>query len=248
MNSKLKKSVTSILSLLTMAILLPVNVNAEEKDSSMKVTHSEKQVTDINKLYDMAKNGISDIESPNEKGIITSNETKESKYVDIISTTQLLEVKQSRSVMSKTYAKTIFLDTDSISKNNLRRDSSSKSKWDKTGGVKASATVVFTISNGDGKFNYVSISKVSGNWSIADGQIRVTNRKVSINQSGLVSGGLGLMQQKKETPTSNSFSYNAPSNWKPVGIDSLSYYSGVELSTTLVRGGSSWGFTFFVAP
>ncbi len=51
-----------------MTILLPASVNASEvENSSMKVTYSEKQVTDMNKLYDMAKNGITDVKSPNEK-------------------------------------------------------------------------------------------------------------------------------------------------------------------------------------
>ncbi|MDV9594963.1 hypothetical protein RHF56_20105 [Clostridioides difficile] len=45
----------------------------------------------------------------------------------------------------------------------------------KPGGVKASGTVTYTISKGDGAFQYISVSKVYGNWSIADGQIRVTN-------------------------------------------------------------------------
>ncbi|HHY0056085.1 hypothetical protein [Clostridioides difficile] len=68
MNYRLKKSVTTILSLLIMTILLPTNVSASKvEDSSMKVMYSEKQVTDMDKLYDMAKNGITDLKSSNEK-------------------------------------------------------------------------------------------------------------------------------------------------------------------------------------
>ncbi|WP_227482661.1 hypothetical protein [Clostridioides sp. ES-S-0001-03] len=247
MNSRFKKSATSILSLLAMTILLPASVNASEvENSSMKVTYSEKQVTDMNKLYDMAKNGITDVKSPNEKGIIKNERTGESMYVDAISTTQLLEVKQSKDLTSKTYSKTVFLDTDTIKP--LRKASISEDGWDKTGGVKASGTVTYTISKGDGAFQYISVSKVSGNWSIADGQIRVTNRKVYINQTGFVSNGLGIKQQQRKDPTSNSFSYNAPSSWKPVGRDSLQYNCGFESSSTLVRGGSSWSFNFIVQP
>ncbi|HFL3265034.1 TPA: hypothetical protein ACG3I4_000966 [Clostridioides difficile] len=56
MNYRLKKSVTTILSLLIMTILLPTNASASKvEDSSMKVMYSEKQVTDMDKLYDMAK-------------------------------------------------------------------------------------------------------------------------------------------------------------------------------------------------
>lgn len=39
-----------------MTILLPTNASASKvEDSSMKVMYSEKQVTDMDKLYDMAK-------------------------------------------------------------------------------------------------------------------------------------------------------------------------------------------------
>ncbi len=175
MNYRLKKSVTTILSLLIMTILLPTNASASKvEDSSMKVMYSEKQVTDMDKLYDMAKNGITDVKSSNEKGIIKNARTGESIYVDSISTTQLLEVKQSKNLTSKIYSKTVF-DTNTIKP--LRKASISEDGWDKTGGVKASGTVTYTISKGDGAFQYISVSKVSGNWSIADGQIRVTNRR-----------------------------------------------------------------------
>ena len=110
MNYRLKKSVSTILSLLIMTILLPTNASASKvEDSSMKVMYSEKQVTDMDKLYDMAKNGITDVKSSNEKGIIKNARTGESIYVDSISTTQLLEVKQSKNLTSKIYSKTVFL-------------------------------------------------------------------------------------------------------------------------------------------
>ncbi|WP_262744665.1 hypothetical protein [Clostridioides difficile] len=245
MNYRLKKSVTTILSLLIMTILLPTNVSASKvEDSSMKVIYSEKQVTDMDKLYNMAKNGITDVKSSNEKGIIKNARTGEFIYVDSISTTQLLEVKQPKNLTSKTYSKTVFFDTNTIKP--LRKASISEDGWDKTGGVKASGTVTYTISKGDGAFQYISVSKVYGNWSIADGQIRVTNRRVHINQTGFISNGLGIKQQQKKEPTSNSFSYNAPSSWKPVGRDSVQYNCGFESIATLVRGGSSWAFNFIV--
>ncbi|WP_227836461.1 hypothetical protein [Clostridioides sp. ES-S-0001-02] len=250
MNFKFKKVITSILSVLTMAILLPTNVNAEVKDSSdMKVTYSEKQITDMNKLYDMAKNGISDVETSNEKGIITSDKTGESMDVDAISTTQLLEVKQSKDVVSKTYVKTIFLDTDTIKNNSLRRDNKTESGWDKTGGVKATATVVYTT-NSYGTYNtYIKVSSASGKWTISDGQILISNRKVVLNQSGTrPNGGMGIVQAQNKTPTSNSFSYNFPSSWYPVARELAGYVCGPGMSCTLKRGGSSWSFSYLLQP
>ncbi|RRG45258.1 hypothetical protein [Clostridioides difficile] len=69
-----------------------------------------------------------------------------------------------------------------------------------------------------------------------------------INQTGFISNGLGIKQQQKKEATSNSFSYNAPSSWKPVGRDSVQYNCGFELIATLVREGSSWAFNFIVQP
>nr|SUY23074.1 Uncharacterised protein [Clostridioides difficile] len=46
---------------------------------------------------------------PMKKGIIKNARTGESIYVDSISTTQLLEVKQSKNLTSKIYSKTVFL-------------------------------------------------------------------------------------------------------------------------------------------
>lgn len=67
-----------------MTILLPTNASASKvEDSSMKVMYSEKQVTDMDKLYDMAKNGITDVKSSNEKGIIKMQE-QESPYTLIL--------------------------------------------------------------------------------------------------------------------------------------------------------------------
>ncbi|HBH0934439.1 TPA: hypothetical protein KR735_003949, partial [Clostridioides difficile] len=53
-----------------------------------------------------------------------------------------------------------------------------------------------------------------------------------INQTGFISNGLGIKQQQKKEPTSNSFSYNAPSSWKPVGRDSVQYNCGFESIAT----------------
>ncbi|HBF4284572.1 TPA: hypothetical protein KSK04_000613 [Clostridioides difficile] len=83
---------------------------------------------------------------------------------------------------------------------------------------------------------------------MADSQFRVTNRRVHINQTGFISNGLGIKQQQKKEPTSNSFSYNVPSSWKPVGRDSVQYNCGFESIATLVRRGNSRAFNFIVQP
>lgn len=219
-----------------------------QKTEGKVVTYSDKQITDVDTLYDMSESGISDVvENPNDVATVTNQDTGEKETLETMSTTQLIEIKQDRGTTEETYVKTTFLKPNEAESSSIKtRSSISDEKWDKTSGVKAYSTIKYTSSIGDGKFTYLKMSAVSGGWTIQDKQIQITGRYVKMNQYGRISGQQkGVTNTTSKNPTSNTFSYSAPSSWPAVGRGSIGSDFGVGTTANLKRATSKWDLTFY---
>lgn len=250
MKLKIKKGFVLMLSVF-MVGSVSVTGNAEDVETEGKVvTYSKNLIKDVDTLYHMAKSGISDVvENPRDVATITNQDTGEKETLETMSTTQLVEIKQDKSTSEETYVKTTFIKPNEESESSsiiTPFSSISDNKWDKTSGVKAYSTIQYTSSSGDGKFTYLKMSSVSGGWTIQDKQIQITGRYVKMNQYGRISGKqIGVTNTTSKKPTSNSFSYSAPSSWPAVGRGSIGFDFGVGTTANLKRATSKWDLTFY---
>ncbi|GAA0220975.1 hypothetical protein [Metaclostridioides mangenotii] len=150
------------------SLILPVNAEEISETGDKTRTYSEKQITDVESLYNMGESGISDVaENSNDVAKVINPETGEEEFLETMSTTQLVEVKQARNESEETYVKTTFIkEPEPESEVIQTRASKNEDAYDKTGGVRVYSTVTYTTSSGDGKFTYIKMTKMSGGFSI----------------------------------------------------------------------------------
>ncbi|WP_299833661.1 hypothetical protein [uncultured Metabacillus sp.] len=116
-------------------------------------------------------------------------------------------------------------------------NSKSASQWDSSYSVRAYSTYYYTRYEKDG-YAYHDITSCSGGWSRSDSSVTMSQRKVIYGASGpSYPNGSYVQQNQTMYPTSNSFSYTAPSSWVAV---KTTHAVGVSTWVTLNRGGSTW--------
>ncbi|MDO0824869.1 hypothetical protein [Desulfosporosinus nitroreducens] len=230
------------------------NPNTVNTGSKSIVITENKQITDIDKLFDRAKKGISDIKDndivPQAKGEAISKESGISIKAHLLSTTQLLKEEQlPGGDIVKTYATTNFaLVPESQlldAAQGIASDSSlTDSDWDKTDGVKAYGTIYWNYSyNGGVKYASMAGQTNKGGWSPLSGY-SLSKKKVTYGQSGMTASNGAKTQSSSITPSALTWSYKVPSKWIPVKADSTSYM-GQSAYALVSRGSSSWGFWFY---
>jgi hypothetical protein len=70
------------------SLVLPVNAEEKSGTGDKTLTYSEKQITDVDSLYNMAESGISDVaENSNDVATDTNPETGEEEFLETMSTT-----------------------------------------------------------------------------------------------------------------------------------------------------------------
>jgi len=173
--------------------------NPVDMGGKSKVIIEKKEITDVDKLFDRAKNGISDIKDkkdivPKAKGMAISKESGRSVNAHLLSTTQLLkEEKLSNGDIVTTYATTNFALLPESELLNAAQDTISiasdasypNSAWDSTGGVKAYGTIYWNWSY-NGGITYASMSGQTntGGWTLTSGY-SLSNKKITYGQSGM---------------------------------------------------------------
>ncbi len=243
----IRKYLVLTLSIFMIGSLVPVSAEETSGAGDKTLTYSEKQITDVDSLYNMAESGISDVaENSNDVATVTNPETGEEEFLETMSTTQLVEVKQARNESEETYVKTTFIkEPEPESEVIQTRSSKNEGAYDKTGGVRAYSTVTYTTSSGDGKFTYIKMTKMSGGFSIKDSSIQITSRSVKMNQYGRLSGKQqGVTNTTSRKPINNTFGYSVP-NWPAVGRGSIGYDTGVGITGNLKRGTYKWSVNFY---
>ncbi len=210
-----------------------------------KVVYSSKEVKDIDRLYEMAKNGETDQEKDLEskvamKGNVTSGD---GLNVENLSTSQLLKVTKEGDKTTETYATTGFAVTHTPSGDFGVQDTSNRSKWDESIGVKAYSTVYYNIEFDRNKKDYLKFTKITGGWTVQDKSISLSNRKLVYGANGSANGSSWITQTSSITPSKNSFSVNVVKKhpkWKAVTDITDGSSLGGNSTVKLKRRSSTW--------
>lgn len=244
-----------IIAVLTLLLALFPVVNAVAKSNQPKIKEN-KQITDLNELYNRAVKGVSDKQEKHaEKWIFKNHTTNEIVEVDALSTTQILKSVITNDYEEITYATTTFLapeDTVNFTDGLISNDSTMSevvalsepygeaNKWDSTYGVKAYSTKVYTVITYAGK-EAVKMSRVYGGWYVADTTIRLEMRHVWYGQNGTSAydGSYVNDQVRNYYPAYDTWDYSVDSGWTPIKRDA-SMSVGVNSEVNLVRGSSVW--------
>jgi len=119
----------------------------------------------------------------------------------------------------------------------LAEGSKSESRWDTAGGVRAYSTVNYDRSI-DGNLYLYKLTSVSGGWERHDSSYVLSDRKVNYGATGTTKeGGFANQSSGFLYPTSDTYSYTAPSNWVPVWQSYMIF--GTNSWVTIKRGTSS---------
>ncbi|GED33910.1 hypothetical protein BCE02nite_50510 [Brevibacillus centrosporus] len=191
------------------------------------VVKKNQEVKDLNVLYKEAKKN-----SKAKKLEQVDPNTGEKLSFEEYETSQLLQVAENdQGDKIETYAVTkLAVESDT---------SKSDSGWDTTLGVKAASTIYLDKYYDSRGALYYDLISSNGTWSVYDSQYSLSNRKVTYGATGYSPFCSASGQNAVKYPTSDSFSYSAPSTWcastGPVGV---------TMDVKITRGSSSWNFSF----
>lgn len=229
------------LSLVTTASATIFSEKTFAQNKKPTVLFEQVEITDKEVLFERAKNNLTDREVPfSFKGSsVTPMEAEENDnieaHVDSYSTTQLLRtVELGNDVVVNKYV------TDSFQTLSLR--DKFDYTWDPdTYGCRAYSRIYWNEIMDDGQ-KYYSLYSVQGGWDNIDSQYTLSNRSVTLGQSGWGLGGyVGLLQEETLPVYANSYSRSADSSWIPV-FSGYQNNVGAFSEVTITRFGTSWDF------
>ncbi|MBB6732678.1 hypothetical protein [Cohnella zeiphila] len=209
-----------------------------------KVLFKADQITDIDSIIERAKKGINDsnlVDKTTETSdiVLNSDDGKHAVNAKVTKyrTSQLLERRLTpENSVVETYA---VMD---VSTTITRGDEA----WDPSIAVRAYSTIYVerTVVN---TREYWRLTSVTGGWANSDNGIAVTNRLVRIGTTGFA-GSIPVAQHQEFNPSSNTFSYAAPTTWKPIdaaktGNMATDPVVGAYTECKLTGYGDSWTLT-----
>jgi hypothetical protein len=231
----MQKVSAMLVSLVLMLSLLPSLAFA----GSEEVTFTKQEITDINVLYEKAKNGETDypVASASQDQEIKDENNGKTLSVKKSETTQHLKTKKQGDRITNQYATTVFMTAATTPHTTYGE------KWDSSIGVKAYHTMYWQeeIIN---SINTVDMNRVTGSWLISDPYLSVSNQSVRVVQNGYKPDGWPVTQEV--TRYDFSFDYTDIASWSPLiyGNSGLPAAVGVVQSCTVYDSSSSWSFTF----
>lgn len=178
-----------------------------------KIIYRADEITDIDLLFERAKNGVTDETDNNFKehmsilGAVSDNDV-----IRHFSTTQkLLEVKKNNETIENFKIVSFVVVSENDDSGIIRPfGSKDEEQWDGTYGIRAYSTVYFTRSRNGNLYTY-TLDSVSGGWDNIDSQYRLSDRHVRYGVTGNRAGGGVVVKHADKYPTGNSFSYDATS-------------------------------------
>ncbi|WP_342436672.1 hypothetical protein NSS79_25570 [Paenibacillus sp. FSL L8-0436] len=243
---RLLKSVTSLSILLLVFGNVSYAETAALPDKDEVVLYEATPITDMEVLFERAKNGITDLplsksaEEPSIKQILNNNKSQiqaepEIGVVEYFSTTQKVKAVKIDEKIVDTFSTTSFAILADGSKN--------ETKWDSSGGVVAYSTVNYDTLTQNNIKHYKLVS-VTGGWNIHDSSINLSNRTVTYGATGNSLGGGPYLSQigGPHSISVNAFSFAAPTSWYYIAQPSSTI--GVTSQVTLSRNSSTWQLLF----
>lgn len=251
-NEKIFYSLFALLILFTLSS--SYNAFAGENTASLK---KEKEITDLDILYEKARNEISDnkemdAQLQHNSTAILSGDKGTFSTNDILSTTQKLTSEQTSEGLKESYVTTTFtnVNLDELSKDSIIQPFADHGKegYDNSKSVKAYSRIYYNTSTNGGLPHY-AITKVTGGWISYDAYVSFKNAEVSITQQGTTkysgcTNGYCNNQIVTKTVSGSTFTYTSPmTSWKPVTKNDFTLIA-VKQKATLYDSSSSWVFSF----
>jgi len=230
----LKKLVATILSVgLAITSLFTTDAyaaNEQPKKEGYRVVEKNKEITDLNILFENAKKRKSDLNEEQLEKLASKAELKANSKksnspdpkMETFETAQLLEVREYESgIVEEDYAVTTFVIVDepttTVSAASSEGGSQYRYKWDSTLGVKAYSTVYYRIVSDPRGSRHWDITSVSGGWQVEESTYILSGMKVVVGQNGWSYwGGTVSGQTITKYPSSRTYSYTVPDSWVPV--------------------------------
>lgn len=252
-----KFGITILLTIFCLS-LLSINTTANNKSSDDEVLFEKEEITDLEELRELAKNGISDLEEEKEfigKLKMVDNVTNEELAVETqdldvdveteeldletYQTTQKLKtIETTEGEEINYFATTVFNDIPTeLLENENEEDmqfSAAASKSEETKGASLSVRSYSTIywdTKTSGYSTTYKLTKITGGWEILDNQVSITSKRVEYGQTYPLDD-----ENETKYPTGSTFSYTTPSSW---AYRSNGYFGGTTYAT-LKRGTSTW--------
>jgi hypothetical protein len=239
----------SVITLLLVLALCATALASTTPNAQDKILIEKAEITDTEILFTRAINNISDIQIiPEATAQLVNTESSTKLDLKIYPTAQLLkEVKKADGTVVSTYAFTVFAtlpDEDFDEGGELRVYSTlPDDDWDEGGGLRAYSTVYYDIVEDQYGMEFYDLYRVTGGWDRYDSTYSLSGREVRVGLvGGALGGGVTSGQVMYKYPTTNSFSYNTPSSWKPANP----FQIGAAGCTTYIeinRFGEKWDLT-----
>lgn len=227
---KKRKFAGLLLSSFMLVASVPAFAASDLSVKEAKVIYQSKEIKDINKLLERAKNGISDIDeatSSFDSEVIKHDKSGvKTEKIKTYKTTQKLSVEQLPNGDTVESFSTVAIA--SISGDGSQYGT----KDDDSLGVKAYSTIYWDyVYNGSGA-RYMKNKGVDGGWKISDSQLRVTNPIVRIGVTGIGLDNSNVQKSIDCIPSQLTYSFPAPSNWQAVKT-AVSHKVGATIFATI---------------
>lgn len=214
-----------------------------------EVVYEKKEIKDLNKLFDKAIKGETDLELPAASdGKLINKKTGEQKTFKTYKTTQLLKVeKNKKGNLKKKYVTTAFTifklddsDDNIVSTQEEEGVFGNPAEWDSTGHVRVWSKFYFVYGETDNGVQTVLVTRVEGGWDVYDNQYDIQNRHVQITCNGYMEGRISVSDQIEDKyPDWLDFHYYAPNDWDHV-MTTLAYQVGNVVECEVYRGSEHW--------
>ena len=235
--------------MMAMLLSIPMPALAKEKEPS-KIVQENVEIKDQKNLLERAEKGISDLSSSEVKFIpkadLKNLKNGQTVPVKTLETTQLLSTSKNGNIEEKSYATTSFalVPNDQVVSTEDTSGNQSRGQWDSSYGVYAYSTVYWDIVYING-YESVTISQITGGWTIEDTTITLSDRvtKAYVVGTTFVNGYQQYSFGEDDTNIyTNTFNiWYGSYYFNPVAVSGATDPS-VSLATfaTLHRGGSNW--------
>lgn len=244
-----------LLLLLALFILVPNSTLASVNQGSLikeKVIFEKEEITDINKIIEMAKNGETDLKDLS-FDIIPTVSKEGLQSIDGLSLNEIdlenaseedFEVFQTTQKLKTTQASNGVTTTDYVTNSVIYYDKSSGTVTDGSYTVRGVVNIRWAEKYESAKM-WMKFTSTNGSWTLLDSNFNLSNRNVRYGQVGLEACTTNNCNSTLY-PSTNSFTYYGQSSWpwlsKNTNMTSVSSTSQVNVN----RGTSTFVFKISV--
>ncbi|MCO7138161.1 hypothetical protein NIF40_11565 [[Clostridium] leptum] len=230
------KRIIAILSAICLLCCISISVYAETSIEALSddfiTTESYPEITDLDKLFEMAEPVSSSAEIQTRSFSIQS---EQDEYIwDTYVVDQKLSLKRNAQTGEEVeeHVKTFF-NVASLN------DSNNRGKYDSTGSVYFFTNIYFISTTVSGVPAY-DLTEITGGYTNYSSTAQVVSQKISYGQSGFTTGGYKTQNSSSTFGSvSTSWRISPPSSWVPVTNETMSVIGATGEYTLKNKSGSS---------